>query len=86
MKSILCFSGWGQNFKSLESCFRENILERFKISSVNYSMFEGFANLKKSLNNHPNPEIIVGWSLGGQISLRLIQDKIFNPKLIAKTS
>jgi len=83
VKSILCFSGWGQNFKSLESCFSQDILERFKISSINYSIFEGFEDLKKSLNNSPsNPDIIVGWSLGGQISLRLIQDKIFHPKLL----
>ena len=82
MSSILCLSGWGQNFKSLESSFSENILEKFEISSLNYSSFAGFSNLKDFCQFPPNPDVIVGWSLGGQIALRLTQNKIFNPKLL----
>ena len=82
MRSILCFSGWGQNFKSLERCFLESILENFKVSSVDYLRFAGYIDLKSSLTPSSNPDIIIGWSLGGQIALRLIQDKIFNPKLL----
>lgn len=82
MKSILCLSGWGQNYKSLEASFFENILEKFKISSLNYSLYEGFLKFKDYYKFPPNPEVIIGWSLGGQIALRLIQHKIFNPKLL----
>jgi len=82
LKSILCISGWGQNFKSLETSFSENILQKFNISSLNYSSFEGFLNLRDSYNFPPNPDVVIGWSLGGQIALRLIQHKIFTPKLL----
>jgi pimeloyl-[acyl-carrier protein] methyl ester esterase len=82
VKSILCLSGWGQNYKSLEASFSENILEKFNISSLNYSLSEGFLKFKDSYKFPPNPEVIIGWSLGGQIALRLIQQKIFTPKLL----
>lgn len=82
MKSILCLSGWGQNYKSLETSFFENILEKFNISSLNYSLSEGFLKFKDSYKFPANPEVIIGWSLGGQIALRLIQHKIFTPKLL----
>lgn len=82
MKSILCLSGWGQNFKSLEASFSENILQKLNISSLNYSSFEGFLKFKESLKFSSNPNIIIGWSLGGQIALRLIQNKIFTPQLL----
>ena len=82
MKSILCLSGWGQNYKSLEASFFENILEKFNISSLNYSLSEGFLKFKDSYKFPPNPQVIIGWSLGGQIALRLIQQKIFTPKLL----
>lgn len=83
MSSIFCFSGWGQNFKSLEQCFSKNIVDNFEISSIDYIKFEGFADFKNSLKKSiKNPDVILGWSLGGQIALRLIQDKILNPKLL----
>jgi pimeloyl-[acyl-carrier protein] methyl ester esterase len=82
VKSILCLSGWGQNFKSLEASFSENILQKLNISSLNYSSFEGFLKLKESLKFPSNPDVIIGWSLGGQIALRLIQNKIFTPQLL----
>jgi len=82
VKSILCLSGWGQNYKSLETSFFENILEKFNISSLNYSLSEGFLKFKDSYKFPANPEVIIGWSLGGQIALRLIQHKIFTPKLL----
>jgi pimeloyl-[acyl-carrier protein] methyl ester esterase len=82
VKSILCLSGWGQNYKSLEASFFENILEKFNISSLNYSLSEGFLKFKDSYKFPPNPQVVIGWSLGGQIALRLIQHKIFTPKLL----
>ena len=82
MKSILCLSGWGQNYKSLESIFSEGILDKFNIISSNYLLSDGFSEFKNSHICPYNPEVIIGWSLGGQIALRLIQSKIFTPKLL----
>jgi pimeloyl-ACP methyl ester carboxylesterase len=79
-------SGWSQNYKSLEQSFCEDIVKNFKISSLDYSQFNGFADLKNSLKSPSNPEIIIGWSLGGQIAARLIADKIFSPQLLVLVS
>lgn len=83
---ILCLSGWGQKFDSLEFIFRDPIFDPIffgQISSLNYSLFadvrQFFASVK---SQNLNPEILVGWSLGGQLALRLIEKKILNPKLL----
>ncbi len=82
MKNILCLSGWGQKFDSLEFIFKESSLfDPFFVSSVNYSEFlsskEFFANLKDQ-----NPEILIGWSLGGQLAIRAIEKGILKPRLL----
>lgn len=85
-QKILCLSGWGQKFDSLEFIFREANFDPIffdSISSLNYSAIndvEKFFSEVKSQNL--NPEILVGWSLGGQLALRLIERKILNPKLL----
>ncbi len=82
-KQILCLSGWGQKFDSLEFIFQDSIFDPFFVSSFDYSscnnIDEFFSNfeLKKI-----NPEIVIGWSLGGQLALRLIEKKILSPKLL----
>lgn len=86
LKQILCLSGWGQKFDSLEFIFRESNFDPIffgQISSLDYSKYtdvEKFFSEVKSSNC--NPEIVIGWSLGGQLSLRLIERKILNPKLL----
>jgi len=62
--------------------FSGEITEKFNISSINYTKFTGFLNLKNSFSTILEPDILIGWSLGGQISLRLIQEKIIKPKLL----
>lgn len=82
-KEILCLSGWGQKFDSLEFIFKESNFDPFFVSSIDHSAFddvEKFFSFVKSKNL--NPEILVGWSLGGQLAIRLIQQKILNPKLL----
>lgn|GEM_PF-515299 len=82
-KKILCLSGWGQKFDSLEFIFEESNFAPFFVSSIDYSALtktEEFFSLVKSQNL--NPEILIGWSLGGQLAIRLIEQKILTPKLL----
>jgi len=75
----LCLSGWGQKFDSLEPTFSES----FFVSSLNYSLFnssESFFDFARQQSQ--NPKILIGWSLGGQLAIRLIEKKIFSPKLL----
>lgn len=79
VSNILCLSGWGQKFDSLESSFDPI----FFAKSLDYSKFndvEIFFDFVES--QKLNPEILVGWSLGGQLAIRLIERKILNPKLL----
>lgn len=82
-KKILCLSGWGQKFESLEFIFNDANFDPFFVSSLDYSALtdvEQFFCLVKFRNL--NPEILVGWSLGGQLAIRLIERKILTPKLL----
>ncbi len=51
------------------------------MSSFDYSNLAStesfFAEIKSQ-----NPEILIGWSLGGQLAVRLIEKKILTPKLL----
>lgn len=83
MKSILCLSGWGQKYTSLESIFQIPHFSSYQISSLDYSQFSSvqeFFSFVESQNL--SPEIVAGWSLGGQLSLRLIEKGILKPKLL----
>ena len=81
-KQILCFSGWGQKFDSLEVIFRESFFDPFFVSSCNYAKFENIADFFDDIAHKQNPQIVVGWSLGGQLAIRLIEKKIIAPKLL----
>lgn len=82
MKLIACLSGWGQKFDCLEDSFCQEIRQKYRINSLNYSNYSNFSEFSESLNSVANPDVLVGWSLGGQIALRLILKKIFNPKIL----
>lgn len=78
---ILCLSGWAQNYKALEPVFSES--ENFEIISFDYSKYNKTDDLFFALKNSAiNPDIICGWSLGGQLAIRLIAEKIFDPKFL----
>ncbi len=105
-KKILCLSGWGQKFDSLEFIFNDQTFDPFFVSSLDYSHFAavdeffefvknnfaqqnkvgaldaGSQGLKPVEVENLQPEIVVGWSLGGQLALRLIEKKILTPKLL----
>jgi pimeloyl-[acyl-carrier protein] methyl ester esterase len=81
-KQILCLSGWGQKFDSLEFIFRDSVFDPFFVASFDYSKTKPenfFAEIKAKKFN---PEILVGWSLGGQLAIQLIEKKIFQPRLL----
>jgi len=82
MKSITCLSGWGQSFNSIEDSFCQEIRQKYLINSLNYSNYSSFSAFSESLNTDIDPHVLVGWSLGGQLALRLIFKKIFNPKIL----
>ena len=78
-KNILCLSGWGQKFDSLESIFDPIFFAR----SLNYSKFNDVQKFFTSIEQQKlNTEILVGWSLGGQLAIRLIEKQILQPKLL----
>lgn len=78
-KTILLLSGWAQNYKALEPVFSDFV--DYQIISFDYSNYNQTDDLFFALKNtNINPEIICGWSLGGQLAARLITDKIFSPK------
>ncbi len=82
MKEILCLSGWGQKFDSLEFIFNDEFFAPFFISSFDYSKLDSVEDFFSEISKKNNPEILVGWSLGGQLAVRLIAKGIFKPKLL----
>jgi len=97
-RQILCLSGWGQKFNSLEFIFNDKVFDPFSVSSLDYSRFgevdeffnflreEQFSAKESSQDENGaknfHPEILVGWSLGGQLAVRLIEKQILKPKLL----
>ena len=82
-KKIICLTGWGQKYDSLEIIFKDRLFDPFFVSSVNYSLFENIESFFDSVKLQKiNPQILIGWSLGGQLAIRLIQKKILTPKFL----
>ena len=80
VKKILCLSGWGQKFNSLEGIFSS---ADFTVSSLDYSTFGNVEDFFSSTTKQNlAPEIVIGWSLGGQLAIRLIEKKILTPQLL----
>jgi pimeloyl-ACP methyl ester carboxylesterase len=76
-------SGWGQKFDSLEKIFQNQVFDPFFVSSLNYSAFDSVEKFFAEVETrNENPEIVIGWSLGGQLAIRLIEKKILTPKLL----
>lgn len=82
MSNILCLSGWGQKFDSLEKIFHDQVFLPFSVSSLDYSLFNSAEDLFFYTSSLKNPKILVGWSLGGQLAIRLIEKEIFAPQLL----
>lgn len=81
--SITCLSGWGQKYDSLEPIFNHSYFDPFFVSSINYSQFQNIDELFAKIDSQSlNPDILIGWSLGGQLAIRLIEQQIIKPKLL----
>ena len=85
---ILSLSGWGQKFDSLKTIFKDPtfdpiFLKKNPVIHFDYTKFNNvedfFTNIK---SQNLNPKIVIGWSLGGQLAIRLIEKKIITPKTL----
>jgi pimeloyl-ACP methyl ester carboxylesterase len=80
---ILCLSGWGQKFDSLESIFDPIFFAQNQVSSFDYSKSDDVSKFFDEIKSQKlDPKIIIGWSLGGQLAVRLIEKNILKPKLL----
>ena len=77
---IFCFSGWAQHYTSLEPLFSQKNCHLFSYKYCDFNSYQNF--LTNNNFAHRQPHILIGWSLGGQIALRLIADKILQPKFL----
>jgi pimeloyl-ACP methyl ester carboxylesterase len=75
MNNIITISGWGQSSDSLANVAPEGALH------LDYSKFANINDFFESIKGH-NPDLVIGWSLGGQIALRAISEEIINPKAL----
>ena len=76
----LCFNGWGQIYNSLDFVIPKELKP---ITHVNYSQHSSYKLLVEYLQDQKaKADVIIGWSLGGQIAVRLIRDGVLKPKLL----
>lgn len=84
MPNYLCLSGWGQKFDSLNIIFDCLEFSKSDIFHLDYSALNSFKDLCNFVRSHHQDlqkfDTVVGWSLGGQLSCRLIANKIISPK------
>ncbi|MFT5703520.1 MAG: pimeloyl-ACP methyl ester carboxylesterase [Rickettsiales bacterium] len=79
---ILSFAGWAQKPSSLNYVL-SSFSSSHQIIHFDYSQFSSIEDCFLALKNlNIKPQIIAGWSLGGQIAARLVGAKIFDPKLL----
>ena len=74
MSNVITFSGWGQKHDSLANIFPN-------AENIDYKNYQNIKDLFDELEGK-DCDILVGWSLGGQIALRAASNKILNPKSI----
>jgi pimeloyl-ACP methyl ester carboxylesterase len=78
MKKKTILSGFGQNPEILE----EELFKKKETISLDYLQYKNFEDLtKRDLKIYDN-EVVIGWSLGGQVACRLIEKGILKPKLL----
>lgn len=76
--NILTFSGWAQDPHALDGIIPSGMNH----TALNYMPQDEktfFAWLKKE---KPSCNVLLGWSLGGQIAVRAVAEKILKPKII----
>lgn len=79
MKAVL-LNGWGQIFDTLSVIVPEEVKE---ITNLNYAKTEDFDELCSYITKQKmSCDVLIGWSLGGQLAVRLIEKKILKPKML----
>lgn len=74
MAKIITFSGWGQPYNSLE-------IVANKAEHIKYSDFKTIESLFDNIKGK-SCDLLIGWSLGGQIALRAVEEGIIDAKKI----
>lgn len=69
--SVLCFSGWGQKYDSLEFIFSDPFFIGQQISSADYLSYQSFEEFAANFGDRFS-RVVIGWSLGAFVSSRLI--------------
>lgn len=75
MANVITLSGWGQAHNSLAAVVPKNALH------LDYSKFPSVSDFFDSLRKE-DADVLVGWSLGGQLALRAISENILKPKVL----
>ncbi len=76
-KKITILSGFGQEPKALQ-----NVFSNKDVIALDYLQTKNFEDLlTRDLKAYDN-EVVIGWSLGGQVAVRLIEKQILKPKLL----
>lgn len=77
MTKITVISGFGQEPKALQNVFTNK--DTIALDYLQTKNFEDLLTL--DLKAYDN-EVVIGWSLGGQVAIRLIEKQILKPKLL----
>ncbi|MCE3233642.1 MAG: hydrolase [Rickettsiaceae bacterium] len=74
MTKVVTLSGWGQNFNALENI----------APGANHIAYRDFGNTEKFLSSLKDIacDVLIGWSLGGQLALNAIDAGVLSPKLL----
>jgi pimeloyl-ACP methyl ester carboxylesterase len=70
---LVTLSGWGQPHDALAHAFPD-------ATHVDYAMKRSFAEAASTLQAYADAEIVVGWSMGGQLAAYAISHGIIAPK------
>ena len=77
--NILTITGWGQKLDSLDQ-FASKFGKVKNLPYVNYKDFDEVVVRAKKFAKET--DIIIGWSLGAQIAVRLVERKVLKPRLL----
>ena len=77
MTKITIISGFGQEPQTFKNVFNNK-----DVIALDYLQNKNFEDLLTSDLTAYNNEIVIGWSLGGQVAIRLIEKQILKPKLL----
>ena len=77
MTKITVISGFGQEPETFKKIFTNK-----DVIALDYLQTKNFEDLlTRDLKTYDN-EVVIGWSLGGQVAIRLIEKQILKPKLL----